>query len=198
MITLPKNVKGLIFDLDGTVANTMQNHFEAWRAAVTPFGIDFSGEIFLKLTGMPKAATIIKLNELFGTDMNPIEVGKVKAEVYKKLVGETKEITVVTDVVRKYHGKLPMSIGTGSTQIGARRTLSILGMEHYFNPIITADDVMSFKPHPETFLKCAELMKVNPKDCVVFEDGILGIQAAKEAGMHVIDINQYYKMEFKI
>ncbi len=198
MIEIPKNAKGLIFDLDGTVANTMQNHFEAWRAAVSPFGIDFSGELFLQLTGMPKAATIIRLNELFGTDMNPMEVGKVKAEVYKKLVSETKEIEVVCDVVRKYHNILPMAIGTGSTQFGARRTLSILGLEHYFNPIITADDVSSFKPHPETFLRCAELMGVAPKDCVVFEDGILGIQAAEKAEMMVVDINNYYKIEFSV
>lgn len=198
MIEIPKNAKGLIFDLDGTVANTMQNHFEAWRAAVSPFGIDFNGELFLQLTGMPKAATIIKLNEIFGTKMNPEEVGKVKAEVYKKLVSETKEIEVVCNVVRKYYNILPMAIGTGSTQFGARRTLSILGLEHYFNPIITADDVLSFKPHPETFLKCAKLMGVAPKDCVVFEDGILGIQAAETAEMMVVDINNYYKIEFSV
>ncbi|RXP64463.1 HAD family hydrolase [Lutibacter sp. HS1-25] len=196
MIEIPKNAKGLIFDLDGTVANTMQNHFEAWRAAVTPFGVDFTGEVFLQLTGMPKAATIIKLNEMFGTNMNTDEVGKAKADFYKKLVAETQEIKVVTDVVRKYHNILPMSIGTGSTQIGARRTLSILGLEHYFNPIITADDVLNFKPSPDTFLKCAQLMGVEPKDCVVFEDGILGIQAAETAGMMVIDVNNYFKMEF--
>lgn len=198
MIEIPKNAKGLIFDLDGTVANTMQSHFEAWRSAVAPFGVDFTPELFLTLTGMPKAATIIKLNELFGTDMNTDEVGKVKAKVYKELVAETQEIKVVTDVVRKYHGKLPMSIGTGSTQIGAQRTLSILGMQHYFNPIITADDVMNFKPAPDTFLKCAELMGVAPKDCVVFEDGILGIQAAEAVGMMVIDVNDYFEMKFTV
>ena len=198
MIEIPKNAKGLIFDLDGTVANSMQNHFEAWSAAVSPFGIDFTGELFLTLTGMPKAATIIRLNELFGTDMNTDEVGKAKAKVYKELVTKTQEIKVVTDVVRKYHGKLPMSIGTGSTQIGAKRTLSILGMEHYFNPIITADDVMNFKPSPDTFLKCAELMGVEPKDCVVFEDGILGIQAAESVGMMVVDVNDYFEMKFTI
>jgi len=198
MIEIPKNVKGLIFDLDGTVANTMQNHFVAWRTAVSPFGIDFTGELFGQLTGMPKAATILKMNELFGTDMNTDEVGKVKADVYKKLVYETKEISVVTDVVRKYHGKLPMSIGTGSTQFGARRTLSILGLEDYFNPIITADDVLNFKPAPDTFLKCAELMGVKPEDCLVFEDGILGIQAAESVGMMVVDVNDYFKMEFSI
>lgn len=198
MIDIPKSAKGLIFDLDGTVANSMQNHFEAWSAAVSPFGIDFTGELFLTLTGMPKAATIIRLNELFGTDMNTDEVGKAKAKVYKELVTKTQEIKVVTDVVRKYHGKLPMSIGTGSTQIGAKRTLSILGMEHYFNPIITADDVMNFKPSPDTFLKCAELMGVEPKDCVVFEDGILGIQAAESVGMMVVDVNDYFEMKFTI
>lgn len=198
MIEIPKNTKGLIFDLDGTVANTMQNHFVAWRAAVSPSGINFTGEVFLQLTGMPKAATIEKLNTLFGTDMDVDEVSKKKAEVYKDLVTRTQEISVVTDVVRKYHGKLPMSIGTGSTQKGARRTLSILGLESHFNPIITADDVQNFKPAPDTFLKCAELMGVEPKDCLVFEDGILGIEAAKTAGMMVVDVNDYFKMEFTV
>lgn len=198
MIEIPKNAKGLIFDLDGTVANTMQNHFIAWREAVLPFGINFTGELFLSLTGMPKAATINKLNALFGTEMNTDAVGKAKAKVYKELVAETQEIKVVTDIVRKYHGKLPMSIGTGSTQVGARRTLSILGLESYFNPIITADDVQNFKPAPDTFLKCAELMGIAPKDCLVFEDGILGIQAAESVGMMVIDVNDYFKMEFTV
>jgi len=198
MIKIPKNAKALIFDLDGTVANTMQNHFVAWRTAVAPFGIDFTGDLFAQLTGMPKAATILKLNAMFGTNMDTDAVGKVKANVYKKLVSQTQEVEVVADVVRKYFGKLPMSIGTGSTQFGARRTLSILNMEHYFNPIITADDVTNFKPAPDTFLKCAELMGVAPKDCVVFEDGILGIQAAETAGMMVIDVNNYFEMEFSI
>lgn len=196
MIEIPKNAKGLIFDLDGTVANSMQNHFKAWSAAVSPFGINFTGELFLTLTGMPKAATILKLNEIFGTNMDTEEVGAAKAKVYKELVSQTQEIKVVADVVRKYHGKLPMSIGTGSTQIGAHRTLSILGLEEYFNPIITADDVMNFKPAPDTFLKCAELMGVEPKDCVVFEDGILGIQAAESVGMMVVDVNDYFEMKF--
>ena len=71
-------------------------------------------------------------------------------------------------------------------------------MSHYFDIVITADDILNPKPHPETFLKCAKLMGVSPKDCVVFEDGILGMQAAKEAGMMVVDVNDYFKMEFTI
>lgn len=198
MIEIPKQAKGLIFDLDGTIANTMQNHFTAWRKAVLPYGIDFNAKLFMSLTGMPRTATIVKLNELFGTTMNPEEVGNIKSTHFKTLVDFTEEISVVTDVVRKYHNILPISIGTGSTKFGAKKTLEVIKMSHFFDIVITADDIKNPKPHPETFLKCAELMGVHPYECIVFEDGILGIKAAKEAGMMVIDVNDYYKMEFTI
>ncbi|MBP8793948.1 MAG: beta-phosphoglucomutase family hydrolase [Lutibacter sp.] len=196
MIEIPKNAKALIFDLDGTIANTMQYHFEAWRKAVEPYGIDFSAALFLSLTGSSRVATIDKLNELFGTKMIVAEVGRVKAAHFKTLVQQTTEIKVVADVVRKYHTILPISIGTGSTTNGATTTLKIINMQQYFDIIITSDNIENSKPHPETFLKCAQLMGVNPKDCVVFEDGVLGMQAAKTAGMMVIDVNDYYKFEF--
>lgn len=197
MIAVPSRIKGLIFDLDGTVANTMQNHYIAWKTAVEPYGIKFTGEVFVQLTGMPKAATIEKLNEMYGTAMDPTLVGKVKAETYKALVNQTEEIEIVADVVRRYHGKLPMAIGTGSTQIGAHRTLRILNMTQYFDAIVTADDVVNFKPAPDTFLKCAEAIGVAPEDCLVFEDGILGMQAARAIGMEVVDVNDYFEMIFE-
>ena len=198
MIEIPKEAKALIFDLDGTLANTMQHHFEAWRNAVEPYGIDFNAELFLSLTGMSRWSTIETLNKMFGTAMDIDKVGEAKATHFKSLVNKTTEIKVVADVVRKYHNTLPISIGTGSTTKGANKTLDIINMKHYFDVIVTADDVENSKPHPDTFLKCAELMVVNPTKCVVFEDGILGMQAAKAAGMMVIDINDYYKIEFTI
>jgi beta-phosphoglucomutase family hydrolase len=196
MIKIPQQAKALIFDLDGTIANTMPNHFRSWRKAVVPYGIDFNATLFMQLTGMPRTATIEKLNDMFGTKMNPDIVGKVKEDHFKTLVNLTEEITVVTDVIRKYHTLLPMSIGTGSTKNGAKKTLEVIGFENYFDIVITADDIINHKPHPETFLKCAELMRVKPQDCVVFEDGILGMNAAEEAGMMVIDVNDYFKVAF--
>jgi beta-phosphoglucomutase family hydrolase len=198
MIKIPQQAKALIFDLDGTIANTMPNHFKSWRKAVVPYGIDFNAMLFMQLTGMPRTATIEKLNEMFGTKMIPDIVGKVKEDHFKTLVNLTEEIGVVTDVIRKYHTILPMSIGTGSTKNGAKKTLEVIGFENYFDIIITADDIINHKPHPETFLKCAELMGVKPQDCVVFEDGILGMNAAQEAGMMIIDVNNYFKIEFLV
>jgi beta-phosphoglucomutase family hydrolase len=198
MIKIPQQAKALIFDLDGTIANTMPNHFTSWRKAVLPYGIDFNADLFLQLTGMPRKATIEKLNEMFGTKMNPDKVGKVKETHFKTLVDSTEEISVVTDVIRKYHTVMPMSIGTGSTKNGAKKTLEVIGFENYFDIVITSNDILKHKPHPETFLKCAELMGVNPQDCVVFEDGILGMNAAEEAGMMVIDVNDYFKVAFAV
>lgn len=198
MITIPTHIKGLIFDLDGTIANTMPNHFKAWRKAVAPYGIDFKKDLFLSLTGMSKKATILKLNELFGTSMKAEKVGPLKEAYFNELAHEISEIEVVTSVIKLYHKKLPMTVGTGSSTEGAKRTLSLINMYHFFDGVITSDDVKFGKPNPETFLKCAEIMKVNPADCLVFEDGELGIQAAKQIGMRVIDINKYFKAEFEI
>ncbi len=198
MIPIPEKTKGLIFDLDGTIANTMQNHFIAWREAVMPYGIDFNAELFKTLTGIPREATIEKLNSKFNTDMNPVEVGKIKSNKFNTLVNSTNEISIVADVIRKFHKILPMSIGTGSTKKGAQKTLEIIGLKKYFEIIITANDISNPKPHPETFLTCAKLMEVNPSECLVFEDGILGIEAAKTAGMMVVDINEYFEMKYII
>ena len=198
MIKIPKLAKALIFDLDGTIANTMPNHFISWRKAVLPYGIDFNAALFMELTGMPRTATIEKLNDMFGTKMNPDLVGKIKEDHFKTMVNLTEEIAVVTDVIKEYHNILPMSIGTGSTKNGAKKTLEVIGFENYFEIVVTADDIINHKPHPETFLKCAELMGVKPQDCVVFEDGILGMNAAKDAGMMLIDVNDYFKVAFTV
>ena len=81
-----------------------------------------------------------------------------------------------------------MCVGTGSTRVNAMRALKDIGAENWFSAIITADDVDRHKPHPDTFLRCAEIMAVDPRYCHVFEDGPMGIEAAKAAGMIVTNV----------
>ena len=113
---------------------------------------------------------------------------------FEKNMPRIPEIKVVTDLVREYHGKLPMSIGTGGSRRLSLKTLGIIGLSDYFDILVSSEDVSNFKPHPETFVRCAEIMGVAPEDCQVFEDGILGLQAAKTAGMMVVDVTQYYEV----
>ena len=186
--------KALIFDLDGTLADTMPIHYIAWKNTAAKYGIDFTIELFSQLAGVPLYPTVEKLNQVFGTNIDPKEMGDIKEAEFEKNMHLTPEIKVVTDLVRMWHGKLPMAVGTGGSRRLSLKSLEIIGLKGYFDILVTSEDVSNFKPHPDTFLRCAELMGVNPVDCEVFEDGLLGLQAAKAAGMMVVDVTQYYKV----
>jgi beta-phosphoglucomutase-like phosphatase (HAD superfamily) len=189
-----KKAKGLIFDLDGTLADTMPIHYIAWKNAAARYGLDFTPELFSELAGIPLYPTVEKLNQIFGTNIDPKEMGDIKEAEFERNMHLTPEIKIVTDLVRKYHGILPIAIGTGGMRRLAIRTLEIIGMQDYFDILVTSEDVQNYKPHPETFLKCAELMGIDPLDCEVFEDGVLGMKAAETAGMMVVDVTQYYEV----
>jgi len=186
--------KGLIFDLDGTIVDSMPIHFIAWKNAAARYGIDFTPELFSQLAGIPLYPTVERLNSLFGKNIDPKEMGDAKENEYEANMHLAVPIEPVVAIIKKYHGKLPMSIGTGSMQRLARKALDIVGLNDYFQIVVSSDDVINPKPHPETFLRCAEQMGVEPEYCQVFEDGIPGLQAAHDAGMMVTDVKKFYKV----
>lgn len=186
--------KGLIFDLDGTITDSMPIHFIAWRNAAARFGIDFTPELFDQLAGIPLYPTVEVLNKMFGKNMDPVVVGDAKENEYEVNMHMAVPIEPVVSLIKKYHGVLPMAIGTGSQRRLALKALDIIGLKDYFQIIVSSDDVVNHKPHPDTFLKCAELMGIEPEYCQVFEDGVPGIQAAKKAGMMLTDVREYYKV----
>jgi beta-phosphoglucomutase-like phosphatase (HAD superfamily) len=187
-------IKGLIFDLDGTLADTMPYHFKGWRIACRKFGADIDTAFLRKHTGTPGwiiAEEIIRECKLDGRVTIDQIMDEKLLEFYKEqhLV---KPIIPVVDIARKYFGKLPMAVGTGGHREAVERTLEVTGLKQYFDIVITANDVSNFKPHPETFLKCAALMKIEPQFIEVFEDGDLGIEAALTAGMVATDVRSWY------
>jgi beta-phosphoglucomutase-like phosphatase (HAD superfamily) len=193
MYTTKKKTKGLIFDLDGTLADTMPLHYKAWHMACRKYGINMSSTYLKTKMGRPAweiGRDIIIENGLEGSVDHEI-LFKEKIELFKSLQNSIKPIKPVTDIVRKYHGILPMCVGTGAIKDAAIRTLEDIGMSEYFSIIVTAEDVSNHKPHPETFLKCSELMGIDPSTIEVFEDGELGLQAAINAGMTPVDIRPW-------
>ena len=191
-------VKALIFDLDGTLADTMPYHFEGWRKACLKYGAHIDTNFLRKHTGSPGwiiAEEIIKDSGLDG-NVTIDEIMNEKFTEFFRLQHLIKPIEPVTDIVKKYYGKLPMAVGTGGHREAVERTLELTDLRKYFDIIVTANDVNSFKPHPETFLRCAELMNVEPEYVEVFEDAELGIQAAVKAGMKVTDVRSWYDSDW--
>lgn len=186
-----KNTKGLIFDLDGTLADTMGMHIEAWAEAGRFFEVDITAEMINTYAGVPTFQLVTILNNEYGWTLDPEEFETLKDKHYYRIKDEAGQIQPIQEIITiadRHRGILPMSVGTGSIRIDAEMALIDLNITDWFEGLVTADDVKHPKPHPETFLRCAEIIGVAPEECQVFEDGPKGIEAALAAGMRVTNI----------
>ena len=192
LIPIPEGVKGLIFDLDGTLIDSMPMHYEAYNHALKPYDVVYPKELFLSRAGIPTHDTLRMIeeeNEILNFDIDSVLKGKreyIAANLSKVVLVEP-----VFDIVRHYHNKIPMSIGTGSHRNMVAQVMDLLKIDRFIDIIVTADDVENHKPHPDTFTKCAELMGVEPERCLVYEDGVPGMHAAEAAGMQLVDVRPY-------
>ncbi len=184
--------KALIFDLDGTLSDSLAVHLATWNKVCAHYHCTFDKEIMIEMTGAPTidfARRVIAENGLSGVDA--AEMVKMKQQTFWDSAYLLKPVPEVVELVYKYHGIYPMAVGTGASRRSALVQLDQLKLTGYFDAIVSADDVTEHKPKPLTFLKCAELMGVDPASCHVFEDGILGMEAARAAGMYVTDVKPY-------
>ena len=192
-IPLNPGVKALIFDLDGTLVDTMPLHYKAWNQVFQRIGVDYPKDLFDRNAGLPgwKIAGIVLEKAGVRDRFDPYILSNQKFELFDKLVPKIKIIEPVANIVYKYYNTMPMSIGTGGHIATVELTLKHTGLDRYFDIIVTADDVSKHKPEPDTFLECARRMNTPPKYCQVFEDGDRGVEAAKRAGMMVTDIRPF-------
>jgi beta-phosphoglucomutase-like phosphatase (HAD superfamily) len=183
--------KALIFDLDGTVSDSLPLHMANWNKIGSSIGFVFDERLVYEMTGMPTIAFAKRIIEENDLHISPGALVKLKQQAFWDAVHLIKPVDLVVELVKKYKGILPMSVGTGASRQSARLQLQELELLPYFDFVVTADDVTHHKPEPETFLRCAEMMKVKPSECQVFEDGILGMEAARAAGMIVTDVRPF-------
>lgn len=183
--------KALIFDLDGTLSDSLPVHIATWHKICADLGCVFDERIVAEMTGMATISFAERIKAEQKLDVSAEEIVLRKQAHFWENVHKVRPLNPVVDIVKKYHGKIPMAVGTGASRRSADMQLDTLNIRDYFDFIVTADDVDLHKPHPETFLKCASLMNMEPEDCMVFEDGALGIQAAHTAGMMVVDVKPY-------
>ena len=181
--------EGLIFDMDGTLIDTMPVHAKAWGMVGKQFGYEFDSQIMYNLGG----ATVRTIAEEMMKSANmPLErldeVITAKRALSYQLIPSQSTLLPTFGIVKHFYQKKPIALGSGSHRKIIDMLIDKLDIASYFNAIVSADDVKAHKPHPETFLRCAELIKINPTNCIVFEDADLGVKAGLSAGMDVFDI----------
>jgi HAD superfamily hydrolase (TIGR01509 family) len=181
----PGDFGGYIFDLDGTLVDTMPLHYTAWEAAIRGAGLKgrLDEERFYQLGGVPSRKVAALLGDHHGLKLDPEKVYLEKEALFKASLQKLELIAPVIEFARRVSVDHPVAIASGGTRDVVRSTLEKTGLAPLFPIVVTADDVEHGKPAPDMFLMAARLMGLAPADCLVFEDGKPGIEAAQAAGM---------------
>ena len=180
--------KGIIFDLDGVICSTDHYHYLAWKALADRLGAYFDETINNRLRGVSRMASLeIVLERYDGelTEEEKLAAAEEKNNTYRELLKQmspadlSEEVKTTLDALRA-KGLL---LGIGSSSKNTKFILSRIGLGDYFDKISDGTNITRSKPDPEVFLKAAEYLGLEPKDCLVVEDAVAGVQAAHAAGM---------------
>jgi beta-phosphoglucomutase-like phosphatase (HAD superfamily) len=190
LFSLPaREYSAFIFDCDGTLADSMPLHQRAWISALRKFGatFDFGWELFMSRAGKSIELTVAELNAEFGTALDPALVSAAQRAEYDALASGLKPIDQVVAYARsRALLGYPVSVASGGDAATVARTLRTIGVSELFPVVVTVEDVEHGKPAPDLFLLAAKRMAVDPAQCLVFEDSLLGIVAAERAGMGAV------------
>lgn len=182
--------KGLIFDCDGTLADTMPLHWRAWQMIIQRHGLHFPEDRFYSLGGVPSRDILRMLADEQGRSLDHIAIAHEKEEAYLPLMAEVEPIHGVVEIAKEHHGKIPMAVASGGTERIIRQVLEHLKISQLFDAVVTSEMVKHQKPAPDIFLEAARRIGVDPRFCRAYEDTELGLQAIRAAGMEAVDVRK--------
>ena len=183
-------VRGLIFDCDGTLVDSMPLHFQSWEFAFDQVNAVFRRDFFLTVSGMKETDVIHLYNKTFNNSLDADEIVRIKHDHFSGHIHKVLPFDKIVDVAAGYLGRLPLAVVSGSPESIVHGELDVLNIRHFFGIILTASDPFTPKPAPDLFLEAARRMNISPENCLVFEDGDSGLIAAERAGMQSIDVRE--------
>lgn len=192
-IRLPEGeFHAVIFDCDGTLADSMPLHFRAWKYAFERHQAKFvfTWELFYSMAGVGMRDSVVQLNERYQDILDADAVVESNHEFFSREHANINPIPQVVEIARALKEKgIPIAVASGGDPRHVHGTLHYCGIDHLFDVVVTKADVVHSKPAPDGFLKAAELLGVDPKMCIVYEDSQLGLTAAEAAGMRWVYVD---------
>lgn len=185
------SLRGVIFDMDGVLVDSGEHHRAAWQALLAELGASAPSPDFWRLTIGRPAHEAISL--LLGRELDPdeaMQLAERKRDLYRRFAerGAVPVPGVAAFVGSVAARGLACAVATSASRHDARHVLGALGLTEHFGAVVTAEDVARGKPDPAVYLHAAAALGVPPPDCLVFEDAVVGVQAARRAGMRVIGV----------
>lgn len=191
MLLVPDGIRGLIFDCDGTLVDSLPLHYAAWEETFAELGLACPLDFLLRHNGKPTDRIVTLYNAEFGSTIDVERFTKDKEQRTYVRLEQTPPIEPVAALARRYHGHLPMAVVSGSNRPNVERALRAAGLHKLFSVMLTADDGLPPKPAPDLFLEAARRIGVEPGACQVFEDADSGLEAARCAGMLATDVRPF-------
>jgi HAD superfamily hydrolase (TIGR01509 family) len=189
LMTPEKNYDAFFYDCDGTLADSMEPHKEAWVRVTAKHGVAIPASLIDELAGMPATTTVEEINRRYGSSLNPEAIAKEREILfYTQYMDRVKPNQFVVDHLIANYGKVKIGVVSGGRTKVVKKTLEILKVAHLIDVVICAEDVKAGKPDPEPFLKAAKKVGIPPHRCLVIEDAELGIESARRAGMDWVKV----------
>jgi HAD superfamily hydrolase (TIGR01509 family) len=190
--------QAFIFDLDGTLADTMPAHFAAWTTVAKRHGLSFPEARFYSLGGVPtvKIAAMLIADAGAAIDAQALALEKERCYVDGIFGGgiAIRPIEPVVAIARQRRGEGPLAVASGSVRRLVDRTLAALAISDWFAAVVAAEDTTRHKPEPDVFLEAARRLGAAPERCTVYEDTEVGLEAARRAGMNPVDVRPLIRL----
>lgn len=183
---------GLIFDCDGTLVDTSPAHLAALRVGLDVYGLTMADEWYYLRGGLTSEALMKDYEALLGRAVPQEDILARHKAAFHAGLQSLQEITVIAEVAREWHGRVPMAVASNGRRENVEASLTATKLLPLFDFVVTGADVKWGKPEPDVFLEAARRMGVAAVDCIVFEDTDEGLEGAQRAGMRRVDVRQYF------
>jgi HAD superfamily hydrolase (TIGR01509 family) len=192
---LDSSIQAIVFDCDGTLADTFGAHIRAFRDVLADYKVVFEAEFYHARLGLSRYQLLEELKQTHTAAFDEQAVIARNTDAFRAHLSVIRPIPYTHEILRNYHGKLKLGVASGGQRDIVTTTLKAIGVYDLMDTVVTIEDAGVGKPAPDLYLIAAERLGVEPQFVQTYEDSDEGVEAAQRAGMRVIDIRPYYQTD---